>query len=81
MSNAAAATQVPPTEKTLKDIQIEYSNLCAKSGHIQFQVASLQKDLALVLNQIEAVNFEAAAFQRQQAEAAANAQPSLLSQQ
>jgi septal ring factor EnvC (AmiA/AmiB activator) len=56
------ASPVPPTKapRTVQEIQNEYSNLCAKAGHLQYQIATLGKDLDLLNAQLRDLNFEAA---------------------
>lgn len=46
--------------RDIKAIEQEFSNLCAKAGHLQYQVAVLSEDLNLVNEEIKKLNFEAA---------------------
>lgn len=64
--------QTKPRE--LREIQLEYSNVCARVGHAQLQIKQLNKDTAILLEQLERLNFESIAAQSQaQADAAQKA--------
>ena len=47
-------------ERTLPEVHQDYSNICAKAGHIQFQISQLTKDLVLMNSQLLDLNFEGA---------------------
>jgi len=47
-------------ERTVEVVHQEYSQLCARAGHLQYQVAVLSKDLEVVNEQLRELNFEAA---------------------
>lgn len=47
--------------RKVEEIHAEYSNLCAKAGHLQYQISVLSKDLKTLNDQLETLNFEAAA--------------------
>lgn len=49
-------------ERTVETIHREYSDLCAKAGHFQYTIVTVQKDLDLVNEQLRALNLEAAAL-------------------
>lgn len=59
--------------RTLPEIEQEYARLCAKAGHVQYQVAQLQKDLGLLNARLQEVNVEAATVRQQEAAAKAAA--------
>lgn len=62
-------------KRSVSEIQAEYSNTCARAGHVQYQIRNLEKDLKLINEQLESLNFEAAAAARaEQEEKAAAAQ-------
>jgi len=46
-------------KRTLEDIRNEYSQMCAKAGHLQYQIAELSKDLGVMNTQLRDLNFEA----------------------
>lgn len=50
-------------ERTVDDIHREYSGLCSRAGHVQYQMSALSKDLELLNSQMRDLNFEAAALQ------------------
>lgn len=56
-------------KRTVEELQQEYANLCARAGHLQYQVYTLSKDLEIVNQTMRDLNFEAAAAK--QAEEAA----------
>jgi hypothetical protein len=58
------------SKRTVEEIQREYSNLCAKAGHVYYQIATLEKDLELVTASLRDLNIEAATAAK---EAAASA--------
>lgn len=69
MSEVATAPE--PKTRTMADVQNEFQSLCAKAGHIQYQIHVLTKDLDQVNTQVEDLNFEAAAISRAEKEAKA----------
>lgn len=56
--------------RDIKEVEQEFSNLCAKAGHLQYQVAVFSEDLKLVNEEIKKLNFEAAAIHAATKEAA-----------
>lgn len=52
---------VEKAERKVEDIHAEYSQLCAKAGHLQYQIHVLTKDLGLLNEQLMNLNFEASA--------------------
>lgn len=46
-------------ERTVDEIQHEYTQTCARAGHLQYQIASLESDLALVNLRLKELNIEA----------------------
>lgn len=72
MSEGSKPTEVPKApERTLQDIQNQYTSLCNKAGHIQYQVATFKRDLDLINSSLRDLNFEATALQTKQAQKAA----------
>ena len=57
-------------ERTLEQITQEYSQLCSKAGHAQYQVHVHTKDLEIINGQLRDLNFEASAIQAKAKEAA-----------
>ena len=55
--------------RSVAEIQQEYQGLCTRAGHIQYQLHIFKKDLDLVNEQLQALNFEAAASARAEQEA------------
>jgi hypothetical protein len=51
--------------RELKEVQVEYSNVCARIGHAKLQIKQLTKDIDLLLEQLERLNFEAIAIQNE----------------
>lgn len=45
--------------RTVSEIQNEYSGLCARAGHLQYQIATLGKDLAMINDALRDLNSEA----------------------
>lgn len=66
LQNGSPATSVAKKERTIQDIQQEFSALCARAGHLQYQVYTFNKDLDLINSQIRDLNFEAAAMKAKQ---------------
>ena len=46
--------------RTREDIQMEYSQLCARAGQLQYQIYALGKDLEIVDKSLLDLNLEAA---------------------
>ncbi len=59
--------------RTVEEIRQEYSGLCAKAGHIQYQVAVMNEDLNTLNNQLKDLNFEAAKAAQSQSRDASQA--------
>lgn len=49
------------SERTLEQIQNEFGQLCARAGHVQYQISVLEKDLGILNSSIRDLNLEAAA--------------------
>jgi hypothetical protein len=49
--------------RTLDEVSKEYGQLCAKAGNIQYQIYVFTKDLALLNEELQTLNFEAAKLQ------------------
>ena len=47
-------------EKTVESIQQEYTQLCARAGHVQYQLHTLTQDLEQINLQLRDLNLEAA---------------------
>lgn len=47
-------------KRSVEEIRNEYGQLCAKAGHVQYQIAVLSDDLKFVNEQLKELNFEAA---------------------
>ena len=50
-------------ERTVEQIQQEYTQLCVKAGHTQYQIAQLKRDIDLMNSTLRDLNLEAAAAQ------------------
>lgn len=50
-------------ERTMNDVQQEFSTLCTRLGHLQYQVYIHGKDSEILSNQMRDLNFEAASIQ------------------
>lgn len=48
-------------ERTIEEIQKEYSLVCAEAGQAQYQLFILQKDLEIKNDRLRKLNLEAAA--------------------
>jgi septal ring factor EnvC (AmiA/AmiB activator) len=59
-------------DRTIKDIQDEFSSLCTRSGHLEYQVFTFKKDIDLLNTRMRELNFEAAALQGKQQAAPSN---------
>lgn len=57
-----------PKQRTLQEVHQQYSELCAKSGHLNYQVAVIKADLALVHEQLKTLNLEAASMSAKEGE-------------
>lgn len=62
-----------PKEKTYQDLQQEYTALCNKAGHLQYQIFGYQKDLDLINSELRELNFKAAAVQAREQQKSAEA--------
>lgn len=49
-------------KRELSEIQQDYQNLCTKAGHVNYQIVTLKKDLALINDSLQNLNQEAAAL-------------------
>lgn len=56
-------------KRTLDTIRTEYSQICSQAGHIQYQIATLSKDLELLNSQLRDLNMEATKLSKEQVEA------------
>lgn len=50
--------------RPVQEIQQEYTNLCTRAGHTQYQISTLQKDLAILNDSLRDLNAEASASQQ-----------------
>lgn len=50
-------------ERTVADVQQEYQSGCVRAGHLQYQIVTMQKDLAILNETLRDLNFEAAGIQ------------------
>lgn len=66
--------EVKKQERTLEQVTQEYSQLCSKAGHAQYQIHVHTKDLELINKELRDLNFEAAAIQNKAKEEAAKAE-------
>lgn len=66
------AVEVEQQNKSRKveEIQAEYTQLCCKAGHTQYQISAMQKDLNMINDALRDLNFEAAAAPAKAAEEA-----------
>lgn len=55
--------------RTFTDIQNEFGALCARAGHLQYQIFTFKKDLELINGQVRDLNLEAAALKAKEAAA------------
>lgn len=60
--------------RSSQDVQQEYARLCSQAGHLQYQIAVFDKDLEVLNNTLRELNFEYAAAQRRESEAAKSAE-------
>lgn len=49
-------------ERTIETIHKEYSDLCARAGHTQYQIEALKIDLNALNEKLRVLNLEAAAL-------------------
>lgn len=63
--------------RSVADIQKDYSELCVRAGHLAYSIRALEKDLASVQQVQEDLNLEGAAAQKREAEEAKAAAPKL----
>jgi len=54
----------PKTYRPVSEIQQQYQNLCTKAGHLQYQIFTLQKDLAMTNDTLRDLNVEAGESQK-----------------
>lgn len=45
--------------RTVEQVQQEYTQVCARAGHIQYQIAQLKNDLELANSSLQSLNREA----------------------
>ena len=57
-------------ERSVKEIQDDYTQLCARAGHLQYSISALGDDLRLVNEQLKQLNIEGGIAQKREAEAA-----------
>lgn len=55
--------------RSVDEIRNEYSQLCSKLGHVEYQIYVLEKDVEMMLKTLGDLNFEAAASARADEEA------------
>lgn len=65
-------------ERAVIEIQKEYTEVCAKVGDAQYRRHCVDKDIALLNEQLQELNFEAIAAHRREQEAKAAAETSVL---
>lgn len=56
--------------RTEDEIRTEYTAMCTKAGHIQFQIDMLMKDLKTINETLSSLNFEALSARRATEESA-----------
>ena len=54
------AEEAQKKERTVQDIQQEYTQLCAKLGHLAYSKHTIEKDIGLVNQTLMDLNIEAA---------------------
>lgn len=64
-----SATQTEKSSRSVAEIQQEFTAICARAGHLEYQVFTYRKDLEILNNQMRELNFEAAAVQAQELKA------------
>ena len=65
-------------KRTIPEIQQEFSQACAKAGHLQYQIYVFGEDLKLVNEAIKTLNFEAAAVSQDEAKKAEEAKNNVV---
>lgn len=55
----------PAETRTFEQIQQEFTNVCARAGHLEYQIFTFKKDLEILNNQMRELNLAAAAVQAQ----------------
>jgi hypothetical protein len=69
------AEKEQPKQRSVQEIQQEYTGLALRAGQLQYQIYTFEKDLELLNKQMRELNFEAAAAKaRDDAEQAKKAQ-------
>ncbi len=69
MSEQPKTPEAPkPAERTVADIQGQYTSLCNKAGHLNYQISVHSKDLEVIYATLRDLNFEAASLQAKQAQ-------------
>jgi hypothetical protein len=63
---------MPDNKRTIEDIRNDYTQLCAKAGHLAYSIYALKIDLDLVNNQLKDLNIEGAMLQKSEAGAPAS---------
>jgi hypothetical protein len=48
--------------KTLESLHKEYSSLCAKAGHLQYQIVTLTAELVILNETLKVLNLDASAI-------------------
>lgn len=67
----AAASTEPAKEKTLSDLQQEYSNVCARIGDAEYQIFLKQEEVKLLKDTARKINQEGAEVQARTVQVAA----------
>ena len=64
-------------KRSLQDVQNDYTRVCARLGHVEYNIAVMKKDADAIKGELQALNLEAAALNAEQAkEEAAKAEDS-----
>lgn len=58
-------------KRKVEEIRQDYTNLCVKAGHLNYQIKTLQQDLEAVYSTLRDLNLEAASAQKAEDEAKA----------
>lgn len=53
-------------ERTREVIEADYARLCAKAGHLQYQMAAFSKELETINTRLKELNQEAAALTKKE---------------
>jgi len=61
-------------ERSVAEIQQEYTNMCARAGQLQYQISIATKDLVALNTALQNLNLEAAAAQNKATAAQAQAE-------